>query len=81
MILDNVLPPHVRDGQWYKLHGIQRPEGTYLRCECSKLKDGLCTIHATKPRTCVEYKPGGPDCRRVVKLMRPGIATEIEKRF
>ena len=63
---------------WFGFHGTEHPVlGFVYACACSKLRDGLCSIHATKPINCVEMKVGGEECRSIVALRRKEREKEI----
>lgn len=48
-----------------------------LNCRCRHLTSGgLCAVQADKPRVCIEFEPGGNDCRLTVRLLRPKLAKE-----
>lgn len=78
-----VLDPAVftLDGaRWITYHGTSRADGTIeLPCACDKLQRGLCSIHPTRPRNCVEFQVGGSECRSAIRSRRPAQQDAIEK--
>jgi hypothetical protein len=67
------------DGEWLAHHGTPLPDGRIeLPLRCGKLSPcGTCTIHATRPQTCIVYEVGSPACRATVARRRPAQADEI----
>ena len=65
--------------KWIELHGEPTTKGTRFLCQCSKLKDGKCSIYADRPRVCKEYAVGSRGCLEAVRRFNPDKQNEIRR--
>ena len=64
--------------EWLLARGRQiKPRTVEVETVCPQLRDGRCSIYATRPKVCELYRVGGPVCRETVRRRRPGQAAEI----
>jgi len=47
---------------WLKLRGEERLHGISIKCKCSKLSNGRCTIYNERPEICRTYEVGSSSC-------------------
>lgn len=77
------LPVHLTQNadidRWLGFHGTREDLHVYYRCPCCKLKDGLCTVYASRPDICRDAPVGDADCLRAIQRNRPDQAGAIIK--
>ena len=61
-IILQVNAPNGDVGRWVDYHGTRTKNGIEFACQCSKLKDGKCSIYETRPQVCKVFKVGSPEC-------------------
>lgn len=65
--------------RWIELHGEPAARGTRFLCQCSKLKDGKCSIYEERPGVCKEYKVGSRGCLEAVHRFNPEKEEQIRR--
>ena len=66
--LEEIMTPDVL--RWFRFHGREEGSGIRLDCECSKLKNGKCSIWEDRPDVCKTYEVGSQACRNAVVSRR-----------
>jgi len=53
-----------------RVRGVIKHETWIVRAPCPKLKDGKCSIHWRRPKTCKRFKVDGPTCKAARMLVK-----------